>query len=262
MDHFKKSHWPECRLRPFCAAIAIAILVCLHAASAGAQTFTLYDPAISSSPQTVGSAPLSDLLVPGSYIQVDSAEFSSFSFSGAAFGSGAITPTASDILITAPNSSKAELEFQGGPFFAASGQFVDGSLGFNVTELNPSQRLTDAELAYTGGTSGSGITSISEDIDDMNNNLLAEGTFALTQNSGSNIGTLNYTPQQEIQVSKDIFVYGSSGGDDISNFSQSFSTTPVPEPSSIAMALVATSGFGLMVWRKRKSAVLQMPAPA
>ena len=34
---------------------------------------------ISSSPQTVASAPLSDLLVPGSYIQADGAEFSNFS---------------------------------------------------------------------------------------------------------------------------------------------------------------------------------------
>ena len=253
MDLLSRRSCAACRLRSFYAIAATAVLAFAIASPAGAQTFTLYDPAISSSPQTVASAPLSDLLVSGSYIQVDSSEFNNFSFTGAAFGSGAITPSASDILITAPDSSKAELEFTGGPFFAIAGQFVDANLKFDVTELNPAERLTSAAINYTGGTNGSGITSISEDVDDMNNNLIGEGTFAITQNSGSNIGTINFPGQQEIQVSKDILVYGSAGGDNISDFTQDFGASPVPEPSSIAMALIASSGIGLVAWRKRKT---------
>ena len=247
------------RRRLLCSTFAAAITAGIFAARAKAQSFVLYDPAISSSPQTVASAPLSDLLVPGSYIQADGAEFSNFSFNAAAFGTGVITPTAADVLITAPTSASPKLEFTGGPFIALNTQFVDASLDFDVTELDPNQKLTTAELKYTGGTSGTGTTSITEDIDDTNDKLIGEGSYVVQQGySGSaNAGTINFAAQQEIQVSKDIMLYGGASGDSatLSDFSQTFdaSTAPVPEPSSIAMAVFGATGLGWFGWRKRSN---------
>lgn len=247
---FTGHHW---RLR---LTIGVAILAGTLAGRANGQTFVLYDPAISSSPQTVASAPLSDLLVSGSYIQADGAEFSNFSFSAAAFG-GALEPEAAEIEITAPTSAIPELEFQGGPFIALNTEFVDASLKFDVTELESNQKLTTAELAYTGGTFGTGTTSITEDIDDMNNNLLGQKAYVEQQGfSGSaNAGTIAFAPEQEIQVSKDIMLYGAATGDSatLSDFTQSFdaSTPAVPEPSSIAMAMFGCSAVGWFGWRRR-----------
>ena len=163
-----------------------------------------------------------------------------------------VTPTAADVLITAPTSASPELEFQGGPFIALNTQFVDASLEFDVTELDPNQKLTTAELKYTGGTSGTGTTSITEDIDDMNNNLIGEGSYVVQQGfaGSANAGTIAFAGQQEIQVSKDIMLYGSALGDSatLSDFTQTFNatTTPVPEPSSIVMAIFG-SGWPRLV---------------
>ena len=193
------------------------------------------------------SATLADLLVPRRFIQADGAEFSNFAFSAAAF-SGAITPLAADILITAPTSPIPELFFQGGPFEALNTQLVDASLKFNVTELNTDQKITTAELKYTGGTNGMGTTSITEDIDDMNNDLIGQGTYIIQQgfSGSSNGGTITFAAEQEIQVSKDIMLYGGANGDSasISDFSQAFdASTTVPEPSSIAMAVLGGCAF-------------------
>jgi hypothetical protein len=72
------------------------------ARTAKAQYFLRYDPNISGTLETVIRAPLSDLLLPTSYIRADGAPFSNFQFSAAAFGAGIATPTGADILITAP----------------------------------------------------------------------------------------------------------------------------------------------------------------
>jgi hypothetical protein len=199
---------------------------------------------------------LDELLVPGSYITAEGAEFSNFQFTAAAFGTGAITPTAADILITAPTSVNPQLKFLGGPFVALNTQFVDASLQFDVTELDSMQKLTTAELNYTGGTSGTGTTSITEDIDDVNDNLLGQRAYVEQQGfSGSaNAGTITFAGQQEIQVSKDIMLYGSTTGDSatLSDFTQTFNVAPVPEPSSIMMAIVGSGGLGWFGWRRRK----------
>lgn len=238
--------------------VAVAIFVASLPSRANAQTFILYDPAISSSPQTVTSATLADLLVPGAYIQVDGAEFSSFAFSAAAFG-GAPTPMAADILITAPTSPIPELFFQGGPFEALNNQLVDASLKFDVTALSNDAKLTTAELKYTGGTSGTGTTSIIEDIDDMNNDLIGQGSYIIQQGyaGSSNSGSIDFAAQQEIQVSKDIMLYGSATGDSasISDFSQAFDAPTVPEPSSIAMAVLGGGALGWYGWRRRKKSL-------
>ena len=141
------------------ASIALAVVAGICPSTTKAQSFILYDPAISPTPQTVVSATLDELLVPNSYISADGAQFSAFQFSGVAFG-GAPTPTAADILITAPTSASPKLEFQGGPFLALNTQFVDASLKFDVTELNANQKITTAELFYTGATSGTGTLSV------------------------------------------------------------------------------------------------------
>jgi hypothetical protein len=239
------------------ASIALAVVAGVCPSKIKAQSFILYDPNISASPQTVVSATLDELLVPSSYIVADGAEFSAFQFSGAAFG-GAPTPTAADIMITAPTSTSPELEFQGGPFLALNTQLVDASLKFDVTELNANQKLTTAELFYTGATSGTGTLSVSEDVNDMNNNLLGEKSYVVQQgfSGSSNAGTITFAGQQEIQVSKDITLYGSATGDSasLSDFSQTFSagtTPPVPEPSSIMMAILGSGGLGWFGWRRR-----------
>ena len=227
--------------------------------TAKAQSFVLYDPAISGTPQTVTSATLSELLVPGSYITAEGAEFSNFQFTAAGFGAGAVTPSAADILITAPTSTIPELKFQGGPFFALNTQLVDASLQFDVTELDAMQKITTAELNYTGGTSGTGTTSITEDVDDMSDNLLAQHAYVEQQGfaGSSNGGTLTFAGQQEVQISKDIFLNGAATGDSatLSDFTQTFSTTgpPVPEPSSIVMALFGGGGLTWFGWRHKKN---------
>ncbi|HEX3999301.1 MAG TPA: PEP-CTERM sorting domain-containing protein [Pirellulales bacterium] len=240
-----------------CCTVAVALIAWTSADRAVAQSFSLYDPNISSTVQTVTSAPVSDLLVPGSYAEADGVEFSNFSMTTAAFGAGVVLPTAADMVISAPNSATPELKFQGGPFLALNNQFVDVSLQFDVTALDSNQKLTTAELRYTGGTSGTGSVVFSEDVDDMSNNLLGDGSFVLQQgfSGSSNAGTIAFAGQQEIQVSKDIELFGQATGDSatLSDFTQTFNVTPaaVPEPSSIAMAIFGSAGLGWFGWRRK-----------
>ena len=243
--------------RMLCCSIALAIAAGTYAPPAQAQSFVLYDPAISASPQTVTSAVLADLTVPNSYISADGAMFSNFQFSASAFG-GAPTPSAATIVITAPTSPSPELFFKGGPFIATGSQFIDASLQFDVTELDPMQKITTAELKYTGGTDVSGgTTSITEDIDDMADNLLGQGAYIEQPGyaGSSNHGKITFAGQQEIQVSKDIMLYGSGSlnSETLSDFSQTFdaSTPAVPEPSSIVMAIMGSGGLGWFGWRRK-----------
>jgi hypothetical protein len=245
-----RHHW-----QLFCASIAIASIAVICTQTAKAQSFILYDPAISSTPQTVTSATLDELLVPGSYITAEDAEFSNFQFTAAAFGAGVVTPSAANILVTAPTSAIPELKFQGGPFLALNTQLVDASLQFDVTALDPMQKITSAELNFTGGTSGTGTTSITEDVDDMQDNLLGQRAYVVQQGfaGSSNAGTITFAGQQEVQISKDIFLNGAASGDSatLSDFTQAFNTQPVPEPSSIVMALFGGGGLIWFGWRRK-----------
>ena len=69
----------------------------------------------------------------------------------------------------------------------------------------------------------------------------------------SNAGTISFAGQQEVQISKDIFLNGAATGDSatLSDFTQAFNTQPVPEPSSIVMALFGGGGLAWFGWRRK-----------
>ncbi len=234
------------KIKIVCALLALALLQ--TRASSAAQV-------------SLSNAFLSDLLAPNAYAVVGTERFDNFTFMSTSSG-GALQPNPSIIKVTGyTNGTAGGLVFQNGPFLAVNNQTMDGRLAFNVTELDPMKRITNAELNFTGATSGGGMNSILEVVRDSLNNQLGQGLVIQRQdfpNGGTSSNTIAFAPQTTIQISKDISLLGTAftgtGANvaQISDFTQAFDQTAVPEPSSIAMSAMGSGGLLWFGWRKRK----------
>jgi hypothetical protein len=185
-----------------------------------------------------------DMLLPaGSTATVVGAEtltFSSWSYSSStAAGTPPVTtpgvPPAS-IFVVNPYTVGNETGFTlNSTLFAAANTLVDVSISYTVT-APAGELINDAFLSTTGGILGTtGGYSVSE-------TLSVPGT-TLSANLGSPTDTINFAGVNSITVSKDIFLNGGNGGTSLSVITQAFSSTGVPEPSSMALLGIGMTGF-------------------
>jgi len=154
--------------------------------------------------------------------------FSKFSYSTDPVGS---PPAAANITLNAflpPGSPESGLVFKGG-FHALPGTTVDYSLSYVVTAPAGSL-IHDAVLsAAMGNNGGTGSVSIVE-------LLTFPGGSATSMEvslPGATSASLEFAGVRSILVQKDIFLNGGSLGSNVTFVNQGFSSTGVPEPSSM-----------------------------
>lgn len=181
----------------------------------------------------------------GNYTIVTGAE--SLTFSGFTYTSSSSPPPgspgpAASTLEVVPYTVGAETGFSlTGTLFAAAGTFVDVSISYVVTAPT-GELLDDAYLSTTGGNfGGSGQYSVGETLTN------AATMLPITTLEGSLPGSpgafATFAGVQSIIVSKDIFLYGGSNGATLSVITQAFSSSGVPEPSSMALLGIGMTGF-------------------
>jgi hypothetical protein len=160
---------------------------------------------------------------------------------GAAADASAITISTNEVGWTAFVNSGIVLT-------AGSGAFADAIFGYTVTALvgNP---IDEVSLGFVGGTAGTGVATIAENVYDVANVLL--GTLFVSSPFGppTDIEFSN-PPQTSVRVIKDINVTGGSNGvGTISLIIQDYNQ--VPEPGSLALIGMGLAGLVGYRWRRR-----------
>jgi hypothetical protein len=164
--------------------------------------------------------------------------FSAFTFTSSSVPTGS-APAASSINVSAFTSIPGETGFAlTGTLNAPANTMVDASITYIVT-APAGELLNDAFLSTAGGGSGSYM---------VNETLVNALTGApITTLAGSSSGpagqVVSFAGVQSILVTKDIFLSGGATGESLSVVQQAFSSTGVPEPSSMALLGIGMTGF-------------------
>jgi hypothetical protein len=115
---------------------------------------------------------------------------------------------------------------------------VDASITYVVT-APAGELLNDAFLSTAGGGSGSYIVN-----ETLVNALTGAPITTLAGSSSGPAGQIvSFAGIQSILVTKDIFLSGGATGESLSVVQQAFSSTGVPEPSSMALLGIGMTGF-------------------
>jgi hypothetical protein len=170
-------------------------------------------------------------------------QFSNFAYTQA---TGA-PPASSGVTVNAftlpPPPGETGLQFAGA-FNSPAGVTNDWVITYQVTELTPGAKLTDAFASITGtNNGGTGNISVSETFTTLTGGQI--GTLAV--GIGGNLketNTLNFgAGYTSILVTKDIDVIGGSLGASLSVIDQAYSSASVPEPGSWALLGIGMTGF-------------------
>jgi hypothetical protein len=195
---------------------------------------------------------LNNLTPTGVYTSVGPLTFSNFTYTASSVPTGS-APSSSTINVN-PFSVSNENGFSlNGTLSAPAGTLVDLTITYVVTAA-AGQKIDDALLITTGGNfGGTGSYTVDE-------TLVNASTFApvgtLSAYTGKAVDTTTFAPVTSIFVTKDIYLSGGSLGVSLSAITEGFSTSAVPEPTSIALLGIGMTGF--LAFRrlfKRPSAV-------
>jgi hypothetical protein len=187
---------------------------------------------------------LTNLLPAGSTATVAGAEtltFSNFTFSSLSVPAGSAAVPGNIEVGAFTVSNETGISFSG-TLSAPINTLVDVAITYIVT-APAGELLTDAFLGSVGGPNGgvgTGTYSIQESL--VNAVTLAPIT-TLIAGSSSPSALANFAGVQSILVTKDISIMGGSTGETLSVVQQAFSSTGVPEPSSMALLGIGMTGF-------------------
>jgi hypothetical protein len=194
-----------------------------------------------------GSVPLPttlDMLLPaGTTTTVVGAEtltFSQFTYTASSVPTGS-APAASSISVN-PFTVGTETGFSlNGTLNAPANTLVDLTITYVVTAPK-GELINDATLISTGGSfGGTGTYTVDETL--VNANNLSQVVGTLSAYTGSPVDSISFAGVNSIFVTKDIFLMGGSKGVSLSAISQGFSSTSVPEPTSMALLGIGMTGF-------------------
>ena len=164
--------------------------------------------------------------------------FSNFTFTSSSVPAGSAA-LASNINVSAFTSLPNETGFAlTGTLNAPANTMVDASITYVVT-APAGELLNDAFLSTAGGGSGSYLVN-----ETLVNALTGAPITTLAGSSSGPAGQLvSFAGIQSILVTKDIFLSGGATGESLSVVQQAFSSTGVPEPSSMALLGIGMTGF-------------------
>lgn len=197
------------------------------------------------------------LSLPSSSCSVGTLVFSSFSFSGSAFGAGSIVPVASGIDVTPTTSGTNNFGFL---FNAAltpgTGQSQDAAVNFLVSAMIGTANITDSAFSVvaSNGASGMASESVTECIGGMLPACSGGTTTSLTVNPATLTVSNTFAGTTMVGVGTDI---SANQGGTISGELAQFSTGAArvtPEPASLLLFGTGALGLALLIRRKRVSA--------
>jgi len=187
---------------------------------------------------------LDQLLVPGATTTAlnsnETETFSSFSFSVSAIPPTTPVLAASQITVGqfGPIGLESGLTISGA-FFAPAGTIVDYKFDYTVTASAGS--INDALLSASMGVNGGNGSVIITELFTPLNGGPATGIEVSTGGAPQVVTPL--PPSQSYLVQKDVLIFGGNNGATVSIINQAFSSTGVPEPSSMALLGIGMTGF-------------------
>jgi hypothetical protein len=193
--------------------------------------------------------------------QIDNLIFSGFSFTANATGPNAAPVTAANIGIQVfANAPVATgFNFIGIPLLAGANSTNDLTLTYNVRTANGQASITSSFLSFTSAANGTGVSTVEETVCLGSLRPCLPPATLISQSVVTNpsipaiILTNNQTfaPQRVVSVVKDIIVSGGSNGSaSISQVTDTFDQTAVPEPSTV---LIMSSGLAAAFFVRRRS---------
>ncbi len=198
--------------------------------------------------------PLSDLLAGGTLTSGE------FTFSNFTYQPPSGPPDPADVTVTSYVDSSGYAGIQIGGAFVQSGTgSSDVRLGYTITD-NLGARITDVHMdgnPFLTPTGSTGTALITESVYDPNvpssQNPIAAGSIDGTSIPTSQTVTLNLPGSYAtLNIQKDILldVVSPGGSASVSFINQTFSTTVIPEPSSVVMMGLGV-GLGGLIFRRR-----------
>jgi hypothetical protein len=167
--------------------------------------------------------------------------FSNFNYTSSATGAASAYPATSVGVLKFVSGVETGIQFNAGWSVTSSNSGLDLAITYTVTAPK-GQLITDAYLSVDGTATGTGSATVSEN---LFNGLNSIGTLNASVSGPTT--DLVFFPQgyQSITlVEKDIDLTVNAGGTaQISFVDQGFSSTAVPEPTSMALLGIGMAGF-------------------
>jgi hypothetical protein len=206
--------------------------------------------------QSGTSATMAELLS-GWYITVnngvDTKEFSNFNTLVSPISSGLINVTGLDAAGPNPLSPGPGISITG-PFQAAGGTTQDTNFNYTTSIISgaPGATITDISLAAAGAVPTGGMITVTETVTSTvppSSSTPSIFTLQVPPPGASKLTDFALVPgATAVNIHKDILVQGGSGTGPgatttLTDLTQNFSQTVVPEPSTMAIAALGALGF-------------------